>query len=97
MRRRTERFIKVEEIEVQKDHYTKYTQENVRQEFDYVTEEQGGFRSGGSYVEQILALNQLDEKCREMKKQCRTLMCLENAYDRVYRGELFMALDECGV
>ena len=48
-----------------------------------VAEEQGGFRSGRGYIDQISVLRQLVEKYREKRKELHVgFMDLEKAYDR---------------
>ena len=56
---------------------------------EQVAEEQGGFRSGRGYIDQISVLKQLVEKYREKRKELHVaFMDLENAYDKVGRETL---------
>ena len=48
---------------------------------EYVAEEQGGFRSGGGFADQMFLLKQLVQKYREKKKMDAAFMDLEKAYD----------------
>ena len=54
-----------------------------------IDDEQGGFRAGRGYVDQIFTLKQIGEKTREEKRRVYvSFMDLEKAYDRVNRKAL---------
>ena len=59
-----------------------------------IDDEQGGFRAGRVYVDQIFTLKQISEKARERK--CRVyvgLIGLEKAYNRVNRKASFAGVE----
>ena len=58
-----------------------------------IEDEQGSFRAGRGFVDQIFTLKQIGEKARE--KKCRvyvSFMDLEKAYDRVNREGIWQVL-----
>ncbi len=63
-----------------------------------VSEEQGGFRKGRGYVDQIFAMKMLvEEYLGKDKKLYAAFMDLEKAYDGVDREVLWSVLKICGV
>ena len=54
---------------------------------EQVAEEQGGFRLGRRFIDQIFVLKQLVEKYREKRKELHNIaFIVEKAYDKVCRG-----------
>ena len=55
-----------------------------------IDDEQGGFRAGRGYVDQIFTIKQIDERARE--KKSRVYVDLEKAYDRANGEDLWQVL-----
>ena len=64
-----------------------------RETVGLIDDDQGGFRAGRRFVDQIFTLQQIGEKVRD--KKCRVyvgFMNLEKAYDRVNREAFWQVL-----
>ena len=63
-----------------------------------VVKDQGEFRSGRGYVDQLFVLKQLVEKYREKRKELyAAFMYLQKVYDKVCGEGLWKVLHEYGV
>ena len=62
---------------------------------EVIGEEQGGFREGRGFMDQVFILRMIEEKSRDTKKDVyMCFMDLEKAYDRVDRNKLWEVLNE---
>ena len=59
---------------------------------DLIDEEQGGFRAGRGYVDQIFTLKQIGEKAREKKAVYVGFIDMEKSYNRVNKEALWQVL-----